>query len=167
MLSHLDMYDGKAFFFTCHCGEKFSFGRGNMYTSPNQFSCRNCKRKLKMIPFVGERYIYRRVKSDARSANREFSLDFDWFVEMIHSPCFYCGRKDINSSTVPSKRANKTLIDHFRYNGLDRINNDIGYQEDNCVPCCIICNRAKNSLPFKDFIEWIETLIQFRDSISV
>jgi hypothetical protein len=51
------------------------------------------------------------------------------------------------------------LLKDFRYNGIDRIHNDIGYVEYNCVPCCIICNRAKNSMPYEDFVDWIDNLI--------
>ena len=47
------------------------------------------------------------------------------------------------------------------YSGLDRINNEVGYTRQNVVPCCIICNRAKNSMPFKDFIDWINRLTQY------
>jgi len=163
----LVMYNGSDFHFVCNCTQEFSMARGNHFDSPEQFQCRNCKRRGKMAPNVGERYIFRRVKSDAHTADREFELEFDWFVEAIHMPCFYCGRRDINSSVIPSKRKGETLIPHFRYNGIDRIHNEVGYVKDNCVPSCIVCNRAKNSMPYDEFIEWIETMVKFRSGITI
>ena len=166
-LAHLDSFDGTEFSFTCNCGEPFTMNKSNTFVSKDQYACSNCKRKSRLAPFVGERYIFRRVKSDAATAHRSFELDFGWFSEAIHMPCFYCGRKDINSSTIPSKRKDETLIAHFRYNGIDRIHNDIGYVEENCVPSCIVCNRAKNSMPFDEFIEWIETMVNFRRDLGM
>lgn len=164
-LAHLDSFDGKDFYFTCNCGNEFTMRKDNDFISDNQYACFNCKRKSRLAPFVGERYIFKRVKSDAHTAGRPFELDFDWFVEAIHLPCFYCGRRDTNSSTVPSQRAGESLILHFRYNGLDRIRNDIGYTKDNCVPSCFVCNRAKNSLPLGEFLEWIETMVRYRGEL--
>ena len=38
-------------------------------------------------------------------------------------------------------------------NGIDRINNDIGYTEDNIACCCAECNYMKNNYQYDDFIE--------------
>lgn len=115
-----------------------------------------------LAPHVGERYAYKRVKSDAVRAGREFSLPFEWFIHAIHAPCHYCGSVDANSINVASKRPGEYIIQDFRYNGLDRIDNERGYVIQNCVPCCAICNRAKNSLPYDVFNKWIDNLIQYR-----
>lgn len=164
-LSHLDSFDGTSFTFTCNCGSTFLLNKKGNYVSDHQFSCSNCKRLSRLAPHIGERYVYRRIHADARHAKREFAIGFDWFVEKCHEDCYYCGRSNINSSTVPSKKQGEVLLKDFRYNGLDRIHNEVGYVEWNCVPCCIICNRAKNSLPLADFLEWIETMVNYRKSL--
>ena len=56
-----------------------------------------------------------------------FQLNFDKFTTLVKSPCYYC--KYINDSET---------------NGIDRINNDIGYTEENCVAACWKCNRMKH-----------------------
>lgn len=166
-LAYLNSFDGTDFSFTCNCGMPFTMNGGNRYVSDDQYACSNCKRKSRLLPYVGERYVFRRVKSDAVTAGREFRLDFDWFVKMVHLPCFYCHRKDINVCIVPSRREGEALIEQFRYNGIDRMDNDIGYIESNCVPSCIICNRAKNSMPFEEFMEWLDVLVDYRQSLPV
>lgn len=153
--------DGYAVF-TCGCGNEFRLRSTNQYVSDAQYRCLDCKRVGRITPFVGERHIYKRIRSDAKTAGRVFEIGFDWFVKKCHERCNYCGRSDGNSSTVPSKSPGKVLLQDFRYNGLDRIDNSIGYVEQNCVPCCIICNRAKNSMPYCDFIEWLHDVATYR-----
>jgi len=43
----------------------------------------------------------------------------------------------------------------YKYNGVDRFNNNKGYELDNCVPCCWKCNNAKNNMNISEFKEWI------------
>lgn len=115
-------------------------------------------------PYVGERYAYKRIKSDAARVGREFNLPFEWFIHAIHAPCHYCGSQDANKISVASKRPGEWLVKDFRYNGLDRLDNSVGYVIQNCVPCCFICNRAKNSMPYTLFVEWIDNMIQYRSN---
>jgi len=39
-------------------------------------------------------------------------------------------------------------------NGIDRFNNSIGYEVNNCVPCCKHCNYVKGDLSLTDFDIW-------------
>lgn len=52
-----------------------------------------------------------------------------------------------------------------KYNGIDRVNNNEGYTLLNSLSCCIICNRAKNSLSYGEFIEWVKCLASYRCSL--
>lgn len=154
---------GNTFDFMCKCGNGFSLSKEYDIYEPEQLRCSACKRSVQ--PLVGERAVYKRVKSDANRAGREFDLPMDWFKHAIHAPCHYCGRSDRNSISVPSKRPGEWLVRDFKYNGLDRLNNDIGYVIQNCVPCCYICNRAKNSMVYQDFIEYINDMVQYRSNL--
>jgi hypothetical protein len=62
--------------------------------------------------------------------------------------CDYCGRHP-ETYTRP-KNANGG----FKYNGIDRVVNSVGYTLENCVPCCSNCNRAKSTLSRQEFIAW-------------
>ena len=37
----------------------------------------------------------------------------------------------------------------YLYNGIDRIDNKLGYIKGNMTPCCKICNHAKHDLTFE------------------
>lgn len=59
-------------------------------------------------------------------SNREFNLDKKWFVEnILTKKCIYCGSKEKI--------------------GCDRIDNSKGHTYDNVVPCCYVCNCARNN----------------------
>lgn len=44
-------------------------------------------------------------------------------------------------------------------NGIDRVDNSLGYVADNCVPCCEACNRAKLQMSSTDFINLANRIV--------
>jgi len=54
----------------------------------------------------------------------------------------------------------------FRINnprdGIDRIENDRGYETDNVVPCCGRCNKAKGTILLSDFLEMVAKIYKNR-----
>lgn len=148
--------------FQCECGEQFFLRDTNTFDGWDSIKCPWCKRRAIMPPNVGERYVMKRIKSDAARAGREFDLSLEQIKTLIHSPCHYCGGRNRNTINVKSKVKGQYLIKGFKYNGLDRKHNDVGYVIDNVVPCCVICNRAKNSMDYEAFLQWIEDMIQYR-----
>jgi len=78
-----------------------------------------------------------------------WKLDKNQFRAITTRPCFYCGAE-------PTQRFNEDNYNGtYVYNGIDRINSDLGYVEGNVVPCCKQCNFAKRDLPVSEFIDWI------------
>lgn len=45
--------------------------------------------------------------------------------------------------------------DAEQYNGLDRVDSNLGYVAGNVVPCCRWCNQAKSSRPVGEFLTWL------------
>lgn len=83
---------------------------------------------------------------------------FDWaiskkeFRELTQLNCFYC-------DSVPSN--NKSSQDNsgtYTYSGIDRMDNNLGYFLQNCVPCCKRCNVAKNDNSIDEFRAWVSTV---------
>lgn len=73
---------------------------------------------------------YKTYQRNAKSKQRNFDLSEAEFVDITKLPCVYCGAYSDTYNGEP-------------FNGIDRINSDLGYSIDNCVPCCAICNRMK------------------------
>lgn len=76
-------------------------------------------------------------KSNAGKDHKTFHLTKEEFTTFWQKPCSYCGSE---IATV----------------GIDRVNSLIGYEIDNCVPCCETCNRMKLNL---DKDKWIQKMI--------
>ena len=70
-------------------------------------------------------------------------------MSLSQQRCFYCGAPP---STV--KRGGYGRYGDFVYNGVDRVVNEEGYSEANCVPCCAPCNKAKYTRTAAEFVTW-------------
>lgn len=82
-------------------------------------------------------------KNNANKRNIEFNLTFDEFILFWGKPCNYCGEE----------------IDTI---GLDRMNNNIGYELNNICPCCKRCNLAKRTMSVEEWNIYINKLILFK-----
>lgn len=103
------------------------------------------KNKLKEGNSTKNAIVYS-YKRDAKKRNLEFNLNSSLIDKFFKSNCYYCG-------ALPSKTAKYGhLISSFTYNGIDRIDNNVGYIEENCVPCCIQCNKAKLDMTLDKFL---------------
>ena len=84
--------------------------------------------------------LFRIYITSAKKRNYVFDLDLDFFKSLIFSDCYYC-----NSKPSSIHKA-KSYYGEIKYNGIDRVNNHLGYTKDNCVACCKKCNSLKNSV---------------------
>jgi len=87
-------------------------------------------------------------------------ISFDDFFELSQKPCHYCGSHPNNKFNLFKYKYYKgsdfsIKNGLFIYNGLDRIDNSKKHYKNNCVPCCIICNRAKNNRSYQDMINYM------------
>jgi hypothetical protein len=92
--------------------------------------------------------IYASYRSNAKSRNYVFELNKEEFKILINSNCFYCGQEPLNIF-------NKTYY-NLIYNGIDRIDNEVGYTTNNTVACCKMCNISKNNHTTEYFLNWIK-----------
>jgi 5-methylcytosine-specific restriction endonuclease McrA len=109
--------------------------------------------------------IFDRYKRDACKRSKTFELSKEDFVKLILGNCHYCGASPANVKN-PSKPYKLIDTESFKYNGIDRVDNSLGYNLDNCVSCCIICNRAKNNLLKSEWENWLNELVSFRTKPS-
>ena len=141
----------------CSCGKEIVLNTGAL-TSGNSKSCgclhnelsaeigRKSRHKVANVD-AGYKSIMSSYKGNARNRNLVFDLSLDEFKELILSNCHYCG-------SLPTNLYSKSYY-NVTYNGIDRIDNSIGYIKNNVVPCCKMCNVAKNNNSHEDFMKWI------------
>ena len=84
------------------------------------------------------------------------NLKFEEFNSLIGKPCYYCGQAPtIHTSLIERSNKSEPMLKH---NGIDRLDSSIGYELNNCVPCCFKCNHAKNTMTTSEFLKHIEKI---------
>ena len=137
-----------------HCGairerELYSNSGWNRYPT-----CPECpRRKNTYYELRFKEYIY-----SAEKRKKEWNLSFDDFVNISTQKCFYCGAEP-EIQYRQQTGCNEMLGDKF--NGIDRINSDLGYSIDNCVPCCSICNMMKTNYTKEYFLNHIKKIYNY------
>lgn len=91
---------------------------------------------------------FNNYKNQAKERGYNWELSKEFCYEIFKKDCHYCGEP-------PSNRL-KAKNSIFIYNGIDRVDNTIGYKEDNVVPCCAFCNWSKNNYTLQEFLSWVK-----------
>lgn len=138
----------------CICGVEKIIVSSNVISSSIK-SC-GCKKKelcrIAVDKYYSKKYkfpVERKLFGDYKKDGRNFTLTLDEFCTLVNKNCHYCGAKPFLI------RGNKTKSRLKALNGIDRIDSSIGYHTENCVPCCIHCNKAKLDRSVEDFKKWI------------
>lgn len=155
----------KGYLCKCDCGDT-TIARGNFLKNGRHASC-GCLMIEKIVDrqtkpnFEGLKHeIYRNYVKGAKRRGYSFDLSTEEFYRLLDNNCYYCGLEP-HMEWKGTKR--KTLdISSFRVNGVDRVNNEIGYNIDNCVSCCKFCNNSKNTMTSEEFITHINRVYLFQ-----
>ena len=136
--------------FKCDCGKIVIRKKGAVTSGVTRScGCLNLK-KYRMEP--GEACCTRtfyHYKVHAGRRGYTFKLNREEFKEITQKNCHYCD--SIPSNITKTSYCNGSFI----YNGIDRQNNDVGYEIGNVVPCCKICNASKSTNTLDEFRSWI------------
>lgn len=96
--------------------------------------------------------IFGRYKGNSKQKNRNFELTKEEFKSLIFQNCFYCDR--------PPSQKEKSTFKTLNYNGIDRVDNNRGYELDNVVTCCGLCNKMKLNFTQEDFFQTIKRIFK-------
>lgn len=101
--------------------------------------------------------LFSEYRKSARVRGYEFNISFDKFKELIiSSKCYYCG------SNESRQRKDESTNFVLSYMGIDRLMNDIGYVDNNIVPCCSTCNYMKKDMDVDVFLNLIKIIYKNR-----
>ena len=142
----------------CECGGTKNTTLSNLKTG-NTKSC-GCDKNQTIEKMAEARkierssliYLYREYKQGAKARGYIFELELDEFENITSRDCIYCG-------IAPNQKIHtngKQPI--YIYNGIDRLNNLLGYTIDNCAPFCKMCNWMKLHLDSKEFLDHIKRI---------
>jgi len=102
---------------------------------------RGCPCKTGKIYVDQYQRFYSSYQKNAIDRNFDFPISFEDFMVLIKQNCYYCGAE-------PTLRYRISII----VNGIDRLDNKIGYLKENIVTCCSPCNFMKRSYGHEEFI---------------
>lgn len=80
---------------------------------------------------------YSHYRLAAFQRKKEFKINKEQFEAIISNNCYVCGKKNSEN----------------HQNGIDRMDNNIGYLFENCAACCGECNVMKKAYPFEFVLE--------------
>lgn len=141
----------------CDCGSVTNIRLFSL-KSGNSQSCGKCQFKVEKFKknFVSHNKIkdrktallnnqFSQYKSGAETSNRLFNLNKATFNKLLLTKCHYCYKDPYR--LIKDKFSNYSLL----IGGIDRVDSDLGYIKDNCVPCCEKCNFMKNDMSLDEF----------------
>lgn len=146
-------------FCRCDCGTE-RIVRGVVLRNGESRSCgcyqRECAQNLKALPY-GEgsfRQIFNTYKQLAKARELCFELTREEFRKLTKGNCHYCGIE-------PRQVLQRHCSTPYTYNGVDRLDSDIGYTTKNCVPACGTHNLMKLDMSVNEFLEACRSVVRF------
>jgi hypothetical protein len=89
---------------------------------------------------------WRNITRGANERNMLFTLSYEDYIKITLQPCYYCGFQS-----------------EYKVNGIDRINNNKGYIQSNCLSCCKMCNIIKHINHPIAFIDKINAILNYME----
>lgn len=159
-LSHMHLNPARVGGPISHCGCMGTHKRGRWYRGTRGIKGRG--REIGKAP--GRTYqaavnsLYASYRRRATIRGFSFELSVTEFHDLILRPCYYCGAPP---AQVPRSD------DLLTYNGVDRMDSTRGYRTDNCVPCCKVCNFAKQTLSSDEFLAHVAKIWKFQEALML
>ncbi len=167
VIEKLDVRNGCRFWLCkCDCGNTSEVSSSNLSGGVRQ--CKICghrvpKPGLRKRPYEAlfNKLVYE-CTNPTRRVHTPITLTYEEFVEIIQRGfCIYCGLKMTWTDYFYGESQRK--IEFSEAYRLDRKDNSQGYTRENCVVCCISCNKTKsNRFTFEEFTVMMNALKEFR-----
>jgi hypothetical protein len=94
---------------------------------------------------------FRDYVGGAKVRGYSFGLTYEQWRELVLKDCWYCGDKPRDRKRKSRHHQRPCLS--IPHNGIDRVNNEVGYEIANVVPCCKPCNLAKRDMTQAEFLD--------------
>lgn len=129
----------------CHCGATYEAYITSI-TGGTSKSC-GCSRRSDWFSRLKSTY-----KKSAKRKGYSYDLSDEFFLSLVTSDCHYCKVEPENVTVMHGME--------YRWNGIDRISNETGYEPDNVVACCTKCNYAKRDMSYDEFISYLRRIAE-------
>ena len=146
----------------CICNTVFTGNFNNIKTGKTKScGCLDLPTGNKRSGAAALKKLYRSYITGANKRGYNFELSLEDFERYVKSNCSYCGAKPSRIQYAYHK-AEKVSDEFIIVNGIDRVDNKIGYLLSNCVPCCKKCNTIKMDMSRKEFLTHIQSILDYQ-----
>lgn len=97
---------------------------------------------------------------EVRGKQKGWGLTREQVYNLFKGDCHYCGCAPYRKATA------RNSTGYFLFNGIDRMNNKLGYFSNNVVSCCRTCNFCKGARSYQDFMNWVVSVAANRGGVS-
>ena len=148
----------------CDCGTKKTVVASHL-TSGHTKSC-GCLKKDRLLKYNKSRktiktaseVLFRDYIWNAKRRNIEFKLTSVEFFKITKENCHYCGAKPFSVKWITWHKGRP-----YKYNGIDRKNNKVGYVKNNVVACCSHCNWSKHTMTEIEFLKTVKRIYLYQN----
>lgn len=145
------MRSQKVYFYRCHCGAEIRSQASHL--KKHSGKCVSCAQFND--PYKAA---YNELVKNCGRRNIHLTIKYEDFLNFTKiDKCHYCYGL---ISWKPHTKHKGSIVDGSRSYKLDRMNNDVGYNLENCVVCCWKCNSAKGNR--YTYNEWFQMTSIFR-----
>lgn len=140
----------------CECGVEHVVSNNRLRMGTTR-SCGCLATDTRTLPkgVAAENAVIRSLKYFAAARGCSWELTDDQVRELIYKPCRWCGRVGVNCCSTPAYNG------ECKYNGLDRINNEVrAYRLNNVWPCCGECNLMRGKKTPREFAELCALIVE-------
>lgn len=134
----------------CDCGNESEVA-GRHLRLGNTKSCGHCTGRAMAYGYAALKSKYRNYQSKAKARNLIWQLDLFQFLHITQEKCHWCGSEPTQIISSPRGK--------YIFNGIDRVDNKLGYTLDNSVPCCGICNLMKREMTAEEWMTQMEKIL--------
>jgi hypothetical protein len=149
---------GNLWLFRCDCGNEVTLPGPKVRYKTQQglfVSCGCHKPGAKPFGVAAREDWLHRYMRGAADRNISWELTDEQAYSLFEQDCHYCG-------APPAIGKSDRFNGAYAHNGIDRMDSSQGYTVENCVPCCSQCNFLKLSMPYEEFVAWLDRLVEFR-----
>lgn len=157
------------------CGKTHLIESGVLKQRYWKHGCKECSYKHRTLTIrhkkgeSGKRLMYLQYRNNAKKMDRSFTLTMEQFTTITQNSCKYCGAKPEQICKPPlnnGRTQDGIEWAAYKHNGIDRIDNDRGYEYDNCVACCGKCNLMKRSMSVDEFLKHTEKIHNHKKEVE-
>jgi hypothetical protein len=153
----------------CDCGNECKVNRGNITGGwVKSCGCGRTRSNSKTPGTASYNHFFAHTKRSAEQRGRDFALTKEQYIDFTSKNCHYCGEPPVSKNLylkidgtfqkgTHRKFLKKQTIENawVLMGSIDRINSDLGYTVDNCVPSCWPCNEMKSDRSTDIFLSHI------------